>query len=67
MAVEGVVETAYRLAALHAVEAFADGLLVQPFPGEGVWIPADGFDSDADRRLFERALLAGAPLPSSTL
>lgn len=65
--VEGLSRSEHRVEALHAVEPHAEGLLVQPFPNEYQWIPAEAFAAAADRAAFERALLAGAPLPAAGL
>ena len=64
---EGLGRTEQRLDTLHAVEARPGGILVQPFPNEYLWIPAEAFASEAERAAFERALLAGAPLPDGGL
>lgn len=64
---EGVFRSAQRLGTLHAVVPQPDGLLVEPFPNEALFIPAEAFASAADRAAFERALLAGARLPDAAL
>jgi hypothetical protein len=63
----GVARSAQRLCTLHAVHGGPDGILVEPFPNEALWIPADAFASAADRAAFEQALLAGARLPDPAL
>ena len=65
--VEGVSHTAYRLDALHAVHGRDRGVLVEPFPGEVVWVPNAAFADRPARAAFERALLAGARLPDPAL
>ena len=65
--VHGQSESAVRLGALFGVEPGPDGVLVQFQPGHGLWIPAAGFATAADRDAFEQALLAGAPLPDPGL
>ncbi len=65
--IDGVARSAMRLAALTSVEPQPEGILVRPQPYEMLWIPTEGFASDADRDAFEHALLAGAPLPDPAL
>ena len=67
VAVEGVSESAVRLATLHAVDAQPEGVLVELQPTQALWVPAHGFASPADRDAFERLVLAGAPLPDPGL
>ena len=64
---EGVFRSAQRLGTLHAVVPQPDGLLIEPFPNEALFVPAEAFASPADRAAFERALLAGARLPDAAL
>lgn len=64
---EGVYATTQTLASLHAVQPQPDGLLVEPFPNEALFIPAGAFATPADRAAFERALLAGVRLPDAQL
>lgn len=64
---DGIGRTEQRLDTLYAVEPREGGILVQPFPNEYQWIPASAFETAADRAAFERALLAGAPLPDADL
>ena len=65
--VEGVSHTAHRLDALHAVHGRDEGVLVEPFPGEVLWLPAAAFADRPARAAFERALLAGVRLPDPAL
>lgn len=64
---DGVGYAVQRLDTLHAVETWPEGVLVQPYPNEYQWIPAAAFATPAERAAFERALLAGAPLPAAAL
>lgn len=64
---DGIGRTEQRLDTLHAVDPREGGILVQPFPNEYQWIPAEAFVTPDDRAAFERALLAGAPLPDGGL
>lgn len=61
---EGLQRSEQVLTSLHAVEPHPDGILVQPFPNEYQWIPDAAFDGPDARAAFERALLAGSPLPA---
>ena len=65
--VEGVSHAAYRLDALYGVETRDEGVLVELFPSEVVWLPAAAFADRPARAAFERALLAGARLPDPAL
>ncbi|MDT0632920.1 hypothetical protein RQM47_12515 [Rubrivirga sp. S365] len=65
--VEGVSHAAYRLDALHAAEPRDEGVLVELFPSEVVWLPDGAFADRPARTAFERALLAGARLPDPAL
>ncbi|HEX9952464.1 MAG TPA: hypothetical protein VGB53_11890 [Rubricoccaceae bacterium] len=65
--VEGVARSAQRLDTLHAVHVAPEGVFVEPFRNEALFVPAEAFASPADRAAFERALLAGARIPGPTL
>ena len=65
--VEGVARSAQRLDTLHAVHVAPEGVFVEPFSGEALFVPAEAFASPADRAAFERALLAGTRIPGPTL
>ena len=65
--VSGQSQTRLHLSSLVGVETEAEGLLVVQQPRQASWIPADAFDSPAERDAFERVVLAGAPLPDPAL
>ena len=65
--VPGLSQARLRLSGLAGVETEAGGLLVRLQPHDASWIPADAFDTPADRDAFERVVLAGAPLPDPAL
>ena len=65
--VEGVSRGAQRLGTLHAVYTEPDGVFVEPYPNEALFVPAEAFATLADRAAFEQALLAGARLPDPAL
>jgi len=65
--IDGVSRSEVRLATLAGVEPEADGIAVRVQPTDVLWIPDAGFATAADRDAFERALLAGAPLPDPAL
>ncbi len=65
--VDGVSHGTQRLDTLHAVHVEPEGVFVEPFRHQALFVPADAFASPADRAAFERALLAGTRIPAPTL
>ncbi|HEX8298556.1 MAG TPA: hypothetical protein VF594_05280, partial [Rubricoccaceae bacterium] len=65
--VEGVTHSTQRLDTLHAVHVAPEGIFVEPFRNEALFVPAEAFATPADRAAFERALLAGTRIPGPTL